>query len=366
MPLPCRSFFLGLLLIAGLNSLYVQEAWGQREKERQMEESPPYKHPGAPKPRIFRSILNKISLSLYAGYGKTMYHQNLSGMSIVERNGQQYLYPVENFSGSGVSTAYSHWFNEPVAEPVLNPGPQDKAIRGDSLSLAMRGRGGNLPLGLNLYTVIADRVRLGAGAELEIFSIKELNYSEGAESILSPYQADVQNAFMYRIYGLLGVRAWRWYYYDFVPEVRIGKKSYLTQFNTAQIDQKLYTNLGLSIDKNLSELFRLVLRPSLEWSAFDVRLGEETNGVLPTKTPAFYVQAGVSMNYPRLPRCPISGCQTQLEHVHYGKEYRGQPIYRWQNPKYGQNHPKLEKHKKKRREQMPENRQKRKRKFLFF
>jgi hypothetical protein len=37
------------------------------------------------------------------------------------------------------------------------------------------------------------------------------------------------------------------------------------------------------------------------------------------------------------PRCPISSCHVRMVHAHGGeKEYRGQPIYKKQNPKMGE------------------------------
>ncbi|TPE45862.1 hypothetical protein [Pontibacter mangrovi] len=36
------------------------------------------------------------------------------------------------------------------------------------------------------------------------------------------------------------------------------------------------------------------------------------------------------------PACPISSCHVRMEHIHGNTEYRGQPIWKKQNPKMGE------------------------------
>lgn len=40
------------------------------------------------------------------------------------------------------------------------------------------------------------------------------------------------------------------------------------------------------------------------------------------------------------PACPIFSCHTRKQHLHGKKVYRGQPIFRKQNPKIGEKLPK--------------------------
>lgn len=167
---------------------------------------------------------------------------------------------------------------------------------------------------------------------------------------------------------MLGYRFTRWYFWDFTADAQIGKKNFVTQFDKGQMSGGMYYNLGCLIEHHYSEYFRLTLRPSVEWSSYNMNL-PEANTTLTTQNPAFYLQAGISFNYPRLPRCPINGCHAQLEHVHQGKEYRGQPVYRWQNPKYGQNHPELMRNKKRNKDdtqQRLQYKKKKRRRFLFW
>ncbi|RUA34181.1 MAG: hypothetical protein DSY77_06430, partial [Bacteroidetes bacterium] len=50
-------------------------------------------------------------------------------------------------------------------------------------------------------------------------------------------------------------------------------------------------------------------------------------------------QVGLRVSFPLFKKCPISNCEAQKEHHHIDKKFRGQPIYKWQNPKVGENHP---------------------------
>ncbi|MDX5436709.1 MAG: hypothetical protein LPK03_05910 [Pontibacter sp.] len=36
------------------------------------------------------------------------------------------------------------------------------------------------------------------------------------------------------------------------------------------------------------------------------------------------------------PACPIVACHVRMEHIHGDQEYRGQPIWKKQNPKMGE------------------------------
>ncbi|PTX20258.1 hypothetical protein C8N40_103335 [Pontibacter mucosus] len=36
------------------------------------------------------------------------------------------------------------------------------------------------------------------------------------------------------------------------------------------------------------------------------------------------------------PACPIGPCQVRMEHIHGDTEYRGQPIWKKQNPRVGE------------------------------
>lgn len=339
--------------------------WAQRPGERRMEEEPPLKQSSDAKRSFFRQAISHVNIGLSTGYGYTLYRQNLEGRSVFVQNGTHFLVPDERIEPGFVNRSYSSWLNDPQNQAVI-PKQDNKMVTGDTAHLGLNGHGRNIPLNLSLHVNLIDRFKVGAGFSGEIFSIDELNYTQAGE-LLGTYASEVHNAFMIRYYGLLGVRVSRWYFWDFSVDAQIGKKKYISQFNQGFMSGGFYYNAGLFMEHHLSEYFRITLRPSAEWSAYNMNL-PEVGAAIKTQNPAFYLQAGISFNYPALPRCPINRCHIQLEHVHFGKEYRGQPLPRWQNPKYGQNHPELMRNKKRRKEDTEQRLQykKKKRKKFFF
>lgn len=357
-----KTFFLFLLLLG----IAVPEAWAQGGEQRMMEDPPPFQPPKEVKRSFIRQALNKLTLGISTGYGHTFYRQELDGYSVVKRGDTHLLIPRSSINVGAVNTVYTNWITNPQERPEIIR-PDEIMVSGDTASLGLNGYGQSLPLNLSLHINLMERVKVGGGVSAELYSIRPLHFSPYGD-VLGSYDPEVNSALLLRYYGSFGVRAGRWYFWDFTPDIQLGKKKFLGNFNQDLYSNNVYYNFGLLIERHYSEYFRLTLRPSAEWASYDMRLSsaEQTVG---TQAPAVYLQAGISMNYPRLPRCPINQCHIQMDHVHFGKEYRGQPIHRWQNPKYGQNHPELMRHKK-RRSSDTENRlqykKKKRNRFLFF
>lgn len=356
-------YLLLLLLFLAVTSKSMAQGGG----ERRMEEAPPFQAPKDVKRSIFRTVLNKVTLGISTGYGHTYYRQNLEGYSVFMRGDTHFLVPGSEITTGRVNKSFTTWLSNPVDRSDVVPLEENPRVTGDTLSQGLSGYGQSLPLNISLHVNFLDRIKVGGGFMAELHSIGDLAFANGRE-ILGPYVSDVNAAPILRYYGMFGVRAWRWYFWDFTADTQVGKKIFPASFNRESLSDGLYYNFGLLTEKHFSEYFRLTLRPSVEWASYDMALGSSGESVR-TNTPALYLQAGISMNYPKLPRCPIAQCHAQLEHVHFGKEYRGQPIHRWQNPKYGQNHPELMRNKKRKKddtEQRLKYKKKRRNKFIFW
>jgi hypothetical protein len=357
-----RIKYLALFL---LMQCMVAAGRAQQGGERRMEEAPPFQAPTEVKRSMFRQVLNKVTLGISTGYGHTFYRQNLEGYAVFKRDNTHFLVPGNEIVSGRVNKSFTTWLSNPVDRSDVIPADNYPQVAGDTLSQGLAGHGQSLPLNISLHVNLINRIKVGGGFAAELHSMSDLRFAEGAE-VLGPYMSQVKSFPMLRYYGMLGVRAWRWYFWDFTVDTQIGKKKFLGQFNQTLLSDGFYYNFGLLTEKHFSEYFRLTLRPSVEWSSYTMALGNSGEAVT-TNTPAVYLQAGISLNYPRLPRCPITHCHVQLEHVHFGKEYRGQPIHRWQNPKYGQNHPELMRNKKRRGDDTEQKRQyKKKRRNKFF
>jgi hypothetical protein len=83
----------------------------------------------------------------------------------------------------------------------------------------------------------------------------------------------------------------------------------------------------------------LVIRPSIDFKSIQHNI--PTGQTIKTKMWNVQVQAGVRISFPLYPKCPISNCEMQKEHIHVDKKFRGQPIHKKQNPKVGENDPYL-------------------------
>lgn len=346
-------WLLGLMLLLLVNPcvLLAQEGRQMRNDRNMQEKSPDADQIRSSdvKRSPLRAILNKVTIGANLGYGMNYYSQKLP-YSILQEGDNHYLLTQSN----AVSTGYSNWLNSPKQYVGLRPGDADGLVQGDTANLRLRGFGSSLPIGLDLHVVLADRFRIGGGLGFEIFSVRSLDFKNGG-SELSTYNAGVNSALAWRYYGMVGARVISWGNWDHSVDFRLGKKNFLTQFDGA--DPGAFFNLGFMMERNYSEYFRFTLRPSLEWFSHTTNIGELAE--LKTNTPSLYIQAGVNLNFPRVPRCPMKACQTQLEHLHNGKEFRGQPIYRWQNPKYGQNHPELQRNLKRNKDDTEQRLQKR-------
>lgn len=332
-----------------------------------MQEEPPYQPPKNVKTSFIRKVLSRVNIGISTGYGYSLYRQNLEGYSVFNRNETFHLVPGSEINYGRVNPNYQNWISEPYYRSDVIPKEGDRAVTGDTASLGLRGAGSHLPFHLNLSVNLLDRFKIGGGVAAEVYSIGDLRFS-GWEEAPAPYNSGVNSALMLRYYGSFAARVSRWYFWDFSPELQAGKKNFLTGFDKEFLADGFYYNGGLLIERHFSEYFRFTLRPSAEWSSYKMDL-PEINQELTTNTPSFYLQAGISFNYPKLPRCPINQCHAQLEHVHNGKEYRGQPIYRWQNPKYGQNHPELMRNKKRTKDDTEyrlQYKKKKRRRFFFF
>ncbi|MEO1254776.1 MAG: hypothetical protein AAFY41_07825, partial [Bacteroidota bacterium] len=144
--------------------------------------------------------------------------------------------------------------------------------------------------------------------------------------------------------------------YDFVAELQVGRITAGKQFNNGAISRGIYTNFGVSIENNWSEYFRVIIRPSVDFKSYTIAIPDGSS--VKHRYPTFFIQAGVSINIPDIPRSPMKSDHVQLKHVYTnpvtGKkmEVRGQPIWKRQNPKVGENHRKLWRYKRKNRRKL--------------
>lgn len=325
-------FFICMLFISSPHTVYSQ---GKRGVFM-------YKDQHGIERSIIRKVLNQFSLTLMTGYGRTYYNHDLAGFSLLQKGNSLYLIENSDLTDPGPNTGLRDWVTSPQYAEGLYHSTGDALINNDTTDIAFKVRGSSIPLLIGLHYNIS-RFRLGAGLALEYHTIGRFS-PKFNENFLSYYEGEKITTMQTRFFGILGARVYDYWDYSFVIDAHFGKHNRGGVFDKNLMDQGLYLNLGVAIEKNLSEYFRLVLRPSYEFSSYTLQIPESAKN-LEFKSPTAYLQAGISLTYPEIPRCPIKSCQTQMKHIHYGKEFRGQPLHKKQVPGYGENHPELEMYK---------------------
>ena len=218
----------------------------------------------------FRKFLNKFSFTPLLGYSKTFYREKVSSSE-----------QSNDFNGGGV--------------PIMGT--------------------------LNFHV---DRFRIGGGAGLEFHSIKDEDIA------MSQGLINKKGTTFTKFYGNIGAEVYQYWDYMLVPEVQVGKIKLGKGFNSDSVSNGLFVNVGVSVEKVMSEYFRFIAKPS-----YEIRSLTKTGGSKYGMN-SLSLMVGFSIRYPDIPRCPIRACHTQIMHLHYGNEYRGKPLPIKQNRKYGE------------------------------
>jgi len=289
-------------------------------------------------PSLFRTLLSKVTFGVSTGYGVTTFNHDLSGYGVAQNPN---VAPVI-FSGTQVGAGYSNWFNRAVTSTNTVTG-QTFLVNSDTTSLGFRSRAGSIPLRLTLHFEF-DRYRIGGGYSVEFMKIgdfKPTNYSDDIRS----FEPEDPSVMLQKYFVMLGGAVYRYYDYVLVVDFNFGGYNPGSSFDKSVIKKGLYMNFGAQIEKEMSEYFRLFVRPSYELKSFKLNVPE--SAAITHKFNAFYVNVGFTYRLPELRRCVFRQCRAQLNHVHGNKEYRSRvhPFYKKQNPHYGENYPTLLKYK---------------------
>ncbi len=303
-----------------------------------------------------RVFLNKFSFTLTTGYSRTSYSHDLSGVFFYQDSVNQFVFTNDENPGGTIS-GFQDWLNNPipvldsVSNPVVSPAI---LINTDTAALGFKGVSGGIPVTLNMHYNFLN-FRIGGGFTWERQFIRPLQPTTMQDQIRD-YQPNFKATSYTRLYGLVGYRFYQFWTYDFVAELQIGKYGQGKQFNNAAVSKGLVTNFGISIENNWSEYFRVIIKPSIDFRNHTVNLPDGSSII--HKNHTFLVQVGLSINIPEIPRSPMKSDHVQLKHIYTDpktgrlKEVRGQPIWKRQNPKVGENHRRLWRYKFKNRRKL--------------
>lgn len=282
------------------------------------------------------------------GYGLTEYKNNLNDFGFYQDSTNQIILRRDVEAGAD-SIGFSNWLTNPQNDTTT----AGNTFFGDTLGLAFQKRSGSVPISLSVHYNFR-KLRLGGGFTFEQQFLKPLEPNVYKDSIRA-YDLGFKSVSVTRFWGMAGYQFYEWWDYSFVGELRMGVTNYGKKFESPFLTNSMFYNIGVNIEKNFSEYFRVTIRPSYDIKSFKIALPDGSPMRLTNN--AFFVQVGISINIPEIPRSPMKSDHIQLKHVLSDEEgrlyeYRGQPLWKVQNPKVGQNHRRLWRYKLKNRRKL--------------
>jgi len=298
---------------------------------------------------FIRKLFSHVSAEVGIGYGNTRYFQNLDDYGLYSGNNQLLL--LANDSANN-TLGISNWLNKPFVVDTVNfanaiifdqNGNNEYDPNGtyliDQGKRRLRGGGHIIPVHLRA-TINYWRVRAGGGIAFELNTRANMRLS-GFPDFINEYQSDFRTFFTTKYYFTAGFRYFDFWDFSYYADVEYGNfRLSKNTFPAGNVALSKYWNISLPVEKNLSEYFSLVIRPSLDLKSIETALPDQST--IKTKMWNIQVQAGIRISLPALPKCPIPNCEVQKDHVHIDKKFRGQPVYKVQNPKVGENHRKMD------------------------
>ncbi len=281
-----------------------------------------------------RRFLSKFTFGLSTGYAQTNFQHDITGFSLRQpASGAPLIFQ------SAATTGYSNWFNKVTSAPL----PAGTTFT-DQDDISFSAKAFHIPLRATLHFTF-QRFRIGGGYSFEYTNVGDFE-PQNHEDEISSFSPDANSFFLKRYFGLLGAEVYRYDEYLLVVEANIGGYKMGKKFDGGAIDRSLFFNLGVAVEREMSEYFRLFIRPSYDFKNFTVNVPETGNGIR-HKFNTFYINVGATYRIPELRRCFLKQCHAQLNHAHGNREYRSRrhPIWKKQNPHYGENYPNLIKYK---------------------
>jgi len=277
----------------------------------------------------FRKILTRITFGANLGYGNTYFSNQLTGLGIYQLPGvNPQIFDVNTL------TRYGNWVNDPTVDKtpplgsafVSNPGAANVEFTGNGL---------NIPLNLFLYYGF-NRYRIGAGYSYELMSIGTLTPNLLTDKV-NTLQLANPTGLVRKYYLMLGASFYRYGDYLFTGDIHIGDFKPTGNY-AATVTGGMYFNLGVTVEREFSEYFKVFVRPSYDFKSYTVPLPGSSKSIENSMN-ALYFSVGVTYRIPELPRCFLDDCHVQINHAHGNKEYRSRrhPFYKKQNPGYGEN-----------------------------
>jgi hypothetical protein len=292
-----------------------------------------------------RALLKNFRFGFSTGFGSTYFKHTLDGFGIYQSPTEgPYIFKQ---NGNTIPIAgHAQWIdtNIPITPINYNAGT-DFLVMSDTADIGFKSKSFTIPIKITLHYEFKN-FRIGVGFAKDFIFMKpftSLSYSDQIRNV----EAEAGSVSTTKWFGMLGYSFYRIDKFLFTGDVQIGSNKFSKSFDRAVIDPSMHYNFGVTIERELSEYLKIFLRPNFEFKSYTMTLPESSPLVIKHKANALMWNIGVSYAIPELPKCKIKDCRIQMHHAHGNKEYRSRahPIWKKQNPGYGENDPKLIKYK---------------------
>jgi hypothetical protein len=283
-----------------------------------------------------RKFLKNLKFSINTGVGTTYFKHKLDGFGIYQSPSiGPYI-----FSGNTVPTnGYSQWIDTGVRDTILNA-ESGFLVSSDTAELGFKSKSFTVPLTASIHYEYKN-FRIGGGYSKDFIFLRPftpISY-EGTLRKPGPNAGIVSTSkwFVMGGYSFAQLDA-----FVFTVDFRAGTNKFGKNFNRSLIKPSPFFSFGVTIEEQLSEYLRLFIRPSFEFKSYTMSL-PGADQAIKHKSNALLWNVGITFSIPELPKCKIKECRIQMNHAHGNKEYRSRahPFYQKQNPRYGENDPKL-------------------------
>jgi hypothetical protein len=275
-------------------------------------------------PSAFRRVLKNFNFGFSTGYANSYLSHDIKGFKLFQpASGTPQIF------SDTIATRYGNWVNDVSVDK--SPVPTGTTTNKD---ISFKGNGLNIPFNIFIFYTYKQQYRVGLGYSYELLNIGSLTPSDNT---LQRLQLPSSFGFVGKFYGFLGYSFHRWDEYLFTGDLQVGSFS-PTNFNSSFVTTNTYFNLGVTAERELSEYFKVFVRPSFDFRSFDTAIPENGKTISHSMN-TLYFNVGVTYRIPELPKCFLRDCHAQINHAHGNKEYRSRrhPIYKKQNPGYGEN-----------------------------
>lgn len=292
------------------------------------------------KKRPIRAMLKPLKFSFSTGVSTTYFRHKLDGFGIYQSptSGPR-IFPLNGNPPTLPTNGHSQWISTNTPDAItVNPG--DFLATSDTTKLGFKNKSFTVPIKLTVHYEFK-QFRLGIGYSKDIIFIRAfepINYSDQIRNIKAGTGMVTTNKW----FLMAGYSFYQIDKYLFTGDLQVGLNKFGKRFDRDFVKASPFFNFGITAERELSEYLRLFVRPNFEFKSYSMSL-PESSATLKHKTNALTWNVGITYTIPELPRCRIKDCAIQINHAHGSAESRSRmhPIWKKQNPGYGENNPKL-------------------------